>query len=89
MRIVYRFAELSAASNEVNSAVVTGEGYFWALEAAPMFIAILAFNIVHPGKVLVGESAQMPGFFATCISFVKGRRGKKEFLQASEKYEQL
>lgn len=54
-----------------------------------MFIAILAFNIVHPGKVLVGESAQMPGFFATCISFVKGRRGKKGFLQASEKYEQL
>lgn len=85
VRIIYRFAEFSSVSHEASRAVLVGEGYFWALEAVPMLIAILAFNIVHPGMVLVGENSHMPGFFTTCVAFVKTKGGQTELVQSSEK----
>ncbi|RYP09149.1 hypothetical protein DL765_008540 [Monosporascus sp. GIB2] len=87
LRIVYRFIEFSAISNAVDNPVSTKEGYFYALEAAPMFLAILAFNIVHPGLVLVGPNADMPGFFGTCVTLMRRRMGQREVPQSPEKAE--
>jgi hypothetical protein len=55
------------------------------LEATPMVLAIVSFNIVHPGAVLVGPDAAMPGLWAT----IKGcccrrRRHAKEFERLTE-----
>lgn len=54
-----------------------------------MFIAILAFNIVHPGVALVEGGAHMPGLFSTCLALVRGRKGQKEFMELPPKYEEL
>ncbi|RYP51465.1 hypothetical protein DL769_010813 [Monosporascus sp. CRB-8-3] len=87
LRIGYRFAEFSPISNAVDDPVSANESYFYALEAAPMVLAILAFNVVHPGQVFVGPNADMPGFFGTCITLVRRRMGQKELTQSSEKDE--
>ncbi|RYP06128.1 hypothetical protein DL764_003350 [Monosporascus ibericus] len=87
LRIVYRFSELSSISNGVDNTVSANESYFYAFEAAPMVLAILAFNIVHPGLVFVGRNADMPGFFSTCVAFVRRKMGHKEPTQSPEKEE--
>ncbi|RYP48180.1 hypothetical protein DL768_005880 [Monosporascus sp. mg162] len=87
LRIVYRFTEFSSISNVVKNPVSANESYFYVLEAAPMVLAILAFNIVHPGLVLVGQNADMPDFFGTCVALVRRRMGQKELTQSSEKDE--
>lgn len=62
----------------MSNPILTREAYFYVLEAVPMFFAILTFVIVHPGSVLVGPEAQMPGFFIT----LKGLfRRKKSSMQ--------
>jgi hypothetical protein len=35
--------------------------YFYVFEAVPMLLAFAAMNIVHPGSVLMGPDADMPG----------------------------
>ncbi|RYP60652.1 hypothetical protein DL771_010433 [Monosporascus sp. 5C6A] len=87
VRIVYRFAEFSSISNTADNPVSVNESYFYALEAAPMVLAILAFNLVHPGRVFVGQDADMPGFFGACVALVRRRMGQKELTQSSEKDE--
>lgn len=37
-----------------DSKLATEEGYFFGLEAVPIFIAFVLLNIIHPGRVLVG-----------------------------------
>ena len=39
-----------------------------------MFLAIAVFTIVHPGKVLIGPDAEMPGVWRTIRG--AGRKGK-------------
>ncbi|RYO88813.1 hypothetical protein DL766_010244 [Monosporascus sp. MC13-8B] len=87
LRIVYRFIEFSSLSNAVDNPVSTKEGYFYALEAAPMVLAILAFNIFHPGLVFVDRDVGMPGFFGTCVALVRRRMGWREPPQSPEKVE--
>lgn len=41
-----------------------------------MFLAILVFNVVHPGTVLVGKGSKLPGVWWTIFGW-KRRRGKK------------
>jgi hypothetical protein len=36
------------------------EAPFYCLEALPMFVALTLWNVVHPGKVLVGPDSEFP-----------------------------
>jgi len=36
------------------------EAYFMALDALPMLISGILFNLVHPGRVLRGEGSEFP-----------------------------
>lgn len=81
VRIIFRLIEFSR-DDDPDSPLLTQEGYFYALEAAPMFIALLSFVVVHPGRVLVGPAAEMPGIIAT----VKGlfRKDKPAWKKISD-----
>ncbi|KAJ7139035.1 RTA1 like protein-domain-containing protein [Mycena epipterygia] len=57
LRIVFRLIELSSG---VYSAITMHEAPFYCLEAAPMFIALLIWNVSHPGQVLVGPDSEFP-----------------------------
>ncbi|KAF4422167.1 hypothetical protein F53441_14311 [Fusarium austroafricanum] len=76
VRIIYRLIEFSGGMGQDN-ALVTHEVYFYILEAAPMFLALLAFNVVHPGRIMTGPKADMPGFFSLIKNKIRGRKGKQ------------
>ncbi|KAK7018502.1 RTA1-domain-containing protein [Favolaschia claudopus] len=57
VRIVYRLIEFSSG---VYSTLTMHEAPFYCLEALPMFIALLLWNICHPGQVLVGPDSEFP-----------------------------
>ncbi|KAI0836543.1 RTA1 like protein-domain-containing protein [Hypoxylon sp. FL0890] len=88
VRIIFRLVEFSSGSTGVSNPLVTNETYFYILEAMPMLLAILAFNIIHPGSVLVGPEAEMPGFVTTCISALR-RRNKFKNLEESDNEEMI
>ncbi|KAI0379042.1 hypothetical protein F5Y04DRAFT_290736 [Hypomontagnella monticulosa] len=81
IRIIFRLIEFSSGSTGVSNPLLTNEAYFYVLEAMPMLLAIFAFNIVHPGSVLVGPESEMPGFYSTCLGLFRKR---KEFRKLSE-----
>ncbi|KAF5677546.1 RTA1-like protein [Fusarium heterosporum] len=83
VRIIYRFIEFSGGMGQDN-ALVTHEIYFYILEAAPMFLALLAFNIVHPGRIMTGPHSDMPGLFSLIKNKFRGRKGKKLLDDPSE-----
>ncbi|KAM0433019.1 hypothetical protein ACHAPT_004724 [Fusarium lateritium] len=76
VRIIYRLIEFSGDVGQ-DSVLVTHEVYFYILEAAPMFLALLAFNIVHPGRIMTGPHSEMPGLFATIKNKLSRRNGKE------------
>ncbi|KAF5589150.1 RTA1-like protein [Fusarium pseudocircinatum] len=76
VRIIYRLIEFSGGMGQDN-ALVTHEVYFYILEAAPMFLALLAFNLVHPGRVMTGPNSDMPGLFSFIKNKIRGRKGKQ------------
>ncbi|KAH9229878.1 hypothetical protein COL26b_001361 [Colletotrichum chrysophilum] len=75
VRIVYRLVEFSSG-NGVDNQLITREGYFYALEAVPMVLAIGVFNVVHPGARMDGPGAEMPGLFATIKEAFRTRPGR-------------
>ncbi|KAL7622595.1 hypothetical protein AAE478_008105 [Parahypoxylon ruwenzoriense] len=77
IRIIFRLVEFSSGSRGVSNPLLTNEAYFYVLEAAPMLLAIFAFNVIHPGTVLVGLESEMPGFFATCAGLFRKGKGFK------------
>ncbi|KAI1408706.1 RTA1 like protein-domain-containing protein [Hypoxylon sp. FL1857] len=83
VRIIFRLVEFSSGSTDVSNPLLSNETYFYVLEAMPMLLAILAFNIIHPGSVLVGPESEMPGFVTTCANFFRGR-GKHKRLDESD-----
>ncbi|KAM0495436.1 hypothetical protein ACHAP8_008026 [Fusarium lateritium] len=76
VRIIYRLIEFSGGQGQDNS-LVTHEVYFYILEAVPMLLALLAFNIVHPGRVMQGPLSDMPGLFSFIKDKMRGRKGKQ------------
>ncbi|KAI9147520.1 putative lipid transporter atnI [Paramyrothecium foliicola] len=76
IRIIYRLVEFSGGLAH-ESPLRTQEAYFYALEAVPMFIAILVFNIVHPGRVINGPGSEMPGIFSLVRNKFRRRKGHK------------
>lgn len=59
VRIIFRLVEFSSG-NTPNNPVITNEWYLYVFDATPMLLAILVWNVVHPGTVLQGPDAKMP-----------------------------
>ncbi|KAF2874642.1 RTA1 like protein-domain-containing protein [Massariosphaeria phaeospora] len=59
IRIIYRLAEFSAGLGASNP-LPSNEPLLYVLESTPMWLAILAWNIVHPGRFIHGADAKMP-----------------------------
>jgi len=57
IRIIFRLIEFSSG---VYSPMTMHEAPFYCLEATPMFIALLLWNVWHPGQVLVGPDSEFP-----------------------------
>ncbi|KAJ7229305.1 RTA1 like protein-domain-containing protein [Mycena haematopus] len=57
VRIVFRLIEFSSG---VYSPITMHEAPFYSLEALPMFVALVLWNIFHPGTVLVGPESEFP-----------------------------
>lgn len=55
IRIVYRLVEYSGG---LHSAIALNEAAFYILDAMPMFLALYALNIFHPGRFLVGPGSE-------------------------------
>lgn len=88
VRIIYRLVEFSGGVEKGN-ALTTHEAYFYILEAAPMFLALLSFNIVHPGRIMNGPGCDMPGLVATIKAKLSGRRRKQILLDDSSDEHEL
>jgi hypothetical protein len=83
IRIVYRLIEFSGGMGQDN-ALTTHEAYFYVLEAVPMLLALGAFNVVHPGKIMTGPNADMPGVIASVRTCFAKRKGKQLLDDVSE-----
>lgn len=59
VRIIYRLAEFSGGLGHSN-ALPSNEPLLYVLESAPMWLAVLVWNIIHPGRYIHGEDAKMP-----------------------------
>ncbi|RMZ69314.1 RTA1 domain-containing [Pyrenophora seminiperda CCB06] len=59
IRIIYRLAEFSAGLG-TNNPLPSNEPVLYVLESTPMWLAILVWNIVHPGRFINGPDAKMP-----------------------------
>ncbi|KAJ6611249.1 RTA1 like protein-domain-containing protein [Mycena sp. CBHHK59/15] len=57
IRIIFRLIEFSSG---IFSPITMHEAPFYCLEALPMFVALLLWNIFHPGQVLVGPDSEFP-----------------------------
>ena len=59
IRIVYRLIEFSRGTGS-NNPIPYHEFYMYLLDALPMFLALLAMSIGHPGRTLVGPDSEFP-----------------------------
>ncbi|KAJ6106570.1 hypothetical protein N7512_010087 [Penicillium capsulatum] len=57
VRIIFRLAQYGQGY-EASNPILTHEWFEYVLDAAPMFLALLALNIIHPGRILQGEDAK-------------------------------
>ncbi|KAJ7116634.1 hypothetical protein C8R44DRAFT_879994 [Mycena epipterygia] len=73
IRIFFRLIEFSAGKDAAKNPLPFHEVYFYVFEAVPMLFALAALNVVHPGSVLVGPDAEMPGL----KNVLCGRRRKQ------------
>jgi hypothetical protein len=59
IRIIYRLIEFSAGLGKSNP-LPKNEPVLYVLESTPMFLAILIWNVFHPGRYMHGDDAKMP-----------------------------
>lgn len=53
--------EFSGGSgNKVTHEILYHEAYQYCLDTLPMFLAIVAFHLLHPGRVLRGPDSSFP-----------------------------
>ena len=57
VRIIFRLIEYSQG---YKSSIVTKEVWALIFDSLPMFIALVLFNVVHPGRIMVGKEADFP-----------------------------
>lgn len=51
------------------------EIYLYVLEVLPVFFAVVVYIVIHPGKVLVGPDAEMPGIW----KIIRGKAGRNKY----------
>jgi hypothetical protein len=57
LRIIFRLVEFSSG---LHSPITGTEVPFYVLEALPMWVALVLWNVWHPGKILVGPDSEFP-----------------------------
>lgn len=57
LRILFRIAEYSKG---LTSTIPNHEAYQYCLDSLPMLIALVLFNIVHPGKIMACKESEFP-----------------------------
>ena len=57
VRIIFRFVEFSSG---FDGPIPHTESIFYILDAVPMATIVVAFNLYHPGRVLVGPESEFP-----------------------------
>ena len=57
VRIIFRLVEYAKG---YSSGIPVHEEYQYVLDSTPMLIALVLFNIVHPGRVMAGKEADFP-----------------------------
>ena len=57
MRIVFRICEYSQG---FKSTIPNHEAYQYCLDSLPMLLALVALNIMHPGRIMPGKKSDMP-----------------------------
>lgn len=62
-RIVFRIVEYSGG---LQSTIPNHEVFQYCLDTLPMLIAILMYNIVHPGRIMRGKETEMPSPWPCC-----------------------
>jgi RTA1 like protein len=78
LRIIFRLIEYSQG---FTSALVKHEWFPYVFDAAPMLIAILTFNILHPGRILRGPNSD----FTEEKALAKEEKRAKKELKKMEK----
>ncbi|KAL8702900.1 MAG: hypothetical protein Q9201_003934 [Fulgogasparrea decipioides] len=58
VRIVFRLVEYSSG---LDSTIPNHEAYQYVFDTLPMFLALVVFNVVHPGRVMPGKESDFPG----------------------------
>ncbi|EHK48506.1 hypothetical protein TRIATDRAFT_290167 [Trichoderma atroviride IMI 206040] len=64
LRIIFRICEYSQG---LDSKIPNHEAYQYCLDSLPMFIALVVYNVVHPGRIMRGKSRDMPSS-ESCVS---------------------
>ncbi|KAG9238183.1 RTA1 like protein-domain-containing protein [Amylocarpus encephaloides] len=60
-RIIYRIIEFSAGfGSKITREIAQHEAWQYCFDTLPMFLALVAFHVYHPGKVLQGQDSQFP-----------------------------
>lgn len=84
-RIIFRLIEFSSGLDKSNR-IIYHEFYIYVLDAAPMVLAIVIWNVFHPGTRLQGPDAQLPqswlGRKICCCC--PGKRGKDKSADEEE-----
>lgn len=77
IRIIYRLIEFSAGLGSSNP-LPKNEPLLYVLESAPMFLAIVLWNIFHPGRYMFGEDTKMEASWLSrhLCCCCNARRGK-------------
>ena len=57
IRIIFRLAEYSSG---LDSTIPNHEAYQYIFDSLPMFIALVLFNVIHPGKIMPGKESDFP-----------------------------
>ncbi|PVH87627.1 hypothetical protein DL98DRAFT_509848 [Cadophora sp. DSE1049] len=60
IRIIFRMVEFASGLDADKNPIPYHEAYFMALDALPMLVSGILFNVVHPGRVLRGEGSEFP-----------------------------
>lgn len=81
IRIIFRLVEYSSG---LDSQIPNHEVYMFILESLPMFVAIMLFNVVHPGAIMPGKENNIPGRKARKTMFPKGQKNVDKLGMAYE-----
>ena len=57
LRIIFRLVEFASG---LDSSIPNHEAYQYCLDSLPMWIALVLFNVVHPGRIMPGKEGDFP-----------------------------